>query len=170
MPPRRIAVEIDKLTHSIEHALTGVSLPTEVLVATFQDIAALKKTEWQFDWQKEFSRKEKQVFKLVLRESSGIIQGLICLQDKGDHVYMHLIESSPANKGAGKQYIGVAGNLIAFACKMSFDLGYAGYVSFESKSKLIAHYQAQLGAQVLFGNVMIIDSRAALALTKRYFP
>jgi hypothetical protein len=71
---------------------------------------------------------------------------------------MHLIESSKFNRGAKKVYLGVPGNLVAFACKLSFDEGYQGVVSFESKTRLIDHYQKTLGANILFGNIMAIDS------------
>ncbi|GAB4030206.1 hypothetical protein [Spirosoma gilvum] len=83
---------------------------------------------------------------------------------------MALIESSKFNRGAKKLYLGVPGNLVAFACKLSFDKGYAGYVSFESKTKLKDHYQKSLGAHVLFGNVMAIDTKAAHKLVNQYFP
>lgn len=66
--------------------------------------------------------------------------------------------------------LGVPGNLVAFACRLSFDKGYAGYVAFESKTKLIAHYQKSLGAHILFGNVMAIDTKAAVKLINQYFP
>ncbi|WP_353717850.1 hypothetical protein [Dyadobacter sp. 676] len=131
MPSYKIGVVIDKLTRSVEHALTGERFATEVISANVQEIRRLNKSEWLFDWVKEVSSKEKQVYKLVLSENTDVIQGLICLQDKGDHIYMHLIENSKANKGAGKKFLGVAGNLIAFACKLSFDKGYEGYISFE---------------------------------------
>jgi len=54
--------------------------------------------------------------------------------------------------------------------KLSFDKGYAGYVSFESKTKLKEHYQKSLGAHILFGNVMAIDTKAAHKLVNQYFP
>ena len=82
---------------------------------------------------------------------------------------MPLIESSKFNRGARKIYLGVPGNLIAFACKLSFDKGYHGYVSFESKSRLKEHYQKNLGADVLFGNIMAIDTKAARKLVDQYF-
>lgn len=82
---------------------------------------------------------------------------------------MSLIESSKFNRGAKKVYLGVPGNLVAFACKMSFEKGYEGFVSFESKTKLITHYQATLGANILFGNIMAINTRAATKLVERYF-
>jgi hypothetical protein len=53
---------------------------------------------------------------------------------------------------------------------LAFDKGYDGYVSFENKTKLIARYQNTLGAHVLFGNIMAIDTRAATRLVDQYFP
>lgn len=42
------------------------------------------------------------------------------------YVEMHLIETAPHNYGQSKQFLGVVGNLVAFACKVSFDLGFDG--------------------------------------------
>jgi hypothetical protein len=92
------------------------------------------------------------------------------LQDRNDHIFMQLIESSKFNRGDKKIYLGVAGNLVAFACKTSFEKGYGGYVSFESKSKLKEHYKKTLNAHFLFGNYMAIDSKAARKLIEQYFP
>lgn len=92
------------------------------------------------------------------------------IEDRGDHLYMNLIESSKFNRGKRKQYIGVPGNLVAFTCMLSFEKKYNGYVSFESKTKLIAHYQKSLGAKILFNNVMMIDKNAAIKLLTQYFP
>lgn len=83
---------------------------------------------------------------------------------------MALIESSKFNRGADKLCVGVPGNLVAFACKLAFDKGYAGYVSFESKTKLKDHYRKSLGVNVLFGNVMTIDTKAAHKLVSQYLP
>jgi hypothetical protein len=52
---------------------------------------------------------------------------------------------------------------------MSFDKGYNGYVSFESKIKLKEHYQKTLGAHILFRNIMSIDTKAAVKLIEQYF-
>jgi hypothetical protein len=60
---------------------------------------------------------------------------------------MHLIESAPFNIGKEKTYLGVPGNLVAFACKLSFQRGGDGYVSFLSKTKLIEHYEKNLGCR-----------------------
>lgn len=163
-------VEIDKLTRSIENAISGDSFKTLVLPVTARDITRLKPADWSFDWKKEARQKDKSVYKLVIVDNESVVQGLISLQDRGDHVFMALIENSKFNRGAKKLYLGVAANLVAFACKRSFDAGYEGFVSFESKTRLKEHYQTTLGAQVLFGNIMALDTKASKRLVAQYFP
>ena len=82
---------------------------------------------------------------------------------------MHLVENAPFNKGKAKVYSGVPGNLVAFACKLSFQRGHEGNVSFLSKSQLIQHYEKTLGAFHFGGRVMIIETQAALKLINKYF-
>ena len=163
-------VEIDKLTRSIENAISGDIFKTEVHELTVADIRKLKKEDWLFEWKAEAKLKDKNVYKLVIVDNPNIIQGLISLQDRGDHIFMALIESNKFNRGDKKIYLGVPGNLVAFACKVSFDKGYGGYVSFESKTKLKDHYKKTLGAHFLFGNFMAINTKAAAKLIEQYFP
>ena len=94
---------------------------------------------------------------------------MVCLEVKEDHVYMHLVESSPFNKGKNKVYVGVPGNLVAFACKLSFQRGHFGNVSFVSKTQLIEHYEKSLGAIHFGGRLMIIETKSALKLINKYF-
>lgn len=167
---RQLDIEIDKLTQSIENAISGDSFKTDILAFTKKDMKNLKKSDWLFDWINEAKSKDKFVYKLVIINNTEIIQGLISVQDKGDHVFMHLIESNKFNRGTRKLYLGVPANLFAFACKLSFEKGYNGFVSFESKSKLIEHYKKTLAAHVLFNNIMAIDTKAATKLVNQYFP
>jgi hypothetical protein len=169
-PDKKIGIEIDKLTRSIEDAISGISFTTAILPLTQNDVQQVKNSKWIFDWKSEIANDHRSVSKLVIVDDPAIIQGLISLQDKHDHVYMHLIESSKSNRGAKKAYLGVPGNLIAFACKLSFELGYEGFVSFESKTALLQHYKNTLGATVLFSNIMVIETRAAIKLVNQYFP
>lgn len=166
----QIDIVIDKLTRSIENAISGDSFKTQILTLTPKDIRDLRITDWLFDWKSEIKNNSKTVYKLVIVDNPTTIQGLLSIQDKGDHIYMHLIESNKFNRGSRKVYLGVPGNLVSFACKLSFEKGYEGFVSFESKTKLIEHYQSTLGASVLFGNIMAIDTEAANKLVIQYFP
>lgn len=163
-------IEIDKLTRSVENVITGDRFPTDVLPLTPTDLRRLKKSDWLFDWKKEGKQLDRRVCKLVIKGNPDVIQGLISLQDRKDHIFMVLIESAKFNRGANKVYLGVPGNLVAYACKFSFEAGYDGYVSFESKSTLIEHYIKSLGATVLFGNMMVIDTQMATTLVGQYFP
>ncbi len=167
---RQFDTLIDKLTRSIENAITGDSFKTIVLELTLKEVSNIKPLDWVFNWKTEIKDKTRSIYKLVIIDNPGIIQGLISLEDRGDHIFMHLIESNKFNKGQRKVYFGVPGNLVAFACKLSVEKGYEGFVSFESKTKLIEHYQISLGAHVLFNNMMAIDNKAAKKLLMKYFP
>jgi hypothetical protein len=170
--PKAIGLDfnIDKLTNSIENVVTGDSFATDVSILTQQDLKNITKTnEWVFDWKSEFKNPLRDTYKLTIVNNSTIIQGLISLEIKPDHVYMHLIENAPFNKGKDKVYAGVAGNLVAFACKLSFQRGHQGNVSFISKTQLIEHYQKTLGASHFGGRLMIIETKAALHLINKYF-
>ena len=162
---------VDKLTNSIENVVTGDIFATDISIVSTADLKIVaKKNGWAFDWKDEFKQPERDVYKLTIVNNQAIIQGLISLEVKSDHVYMHLVESSPFNKGKAKVYAGVPGNLVAFACKLSFQRGHEGNVSFFSKTQLVQHYIDTLGAMHFGGRVMIIDTIAALKLINKYFP
>jgi hypothetical protein len=118
---------IDKLTNSIQNTISGDSFATVVLRLTKIDLKQVtKKSGWNFDWKTELSDNRKEVFKLTIPDNPGIIQGLLSLTSEPDHVYMHLLENAPFNIGQNKLYEGVAGNLVARACKVSFSWGLKG--------------------------------------------
>src|SRR5690606_4168729 len=98
-----------------------------------------------------------------------IIQGLISLSIETDHVFMNLLESAPFNLGRNKLYEGVPGNLVAFACKVSFQKGFDGFVAFTAKTKLIKHYEETLGAYHFKNQRMIVNTDAARKLVIKYF-
>lgn len=161
--------KVDKLTDSIENAISGEIFDTLIILVKTTDSRQIKKIDWIFNWQAELKDKARQVYKLTTVNNPTIIHGLISITDKGDHIFMDLIESAKFNKGKNKLYRGIAGNLVAFACKLSFEKGYDGVVSFLSKTQLIRHYEQTLGAKIFSGNPMFIDTREAMILTTKYF-
>lgn len=161
---------VDKLTNSIENRITGDSFKTSIIHLTREDLKTVtRKNGWVFDWKLELNKPGREVYKLTTTENQHIIQGLISLEIKFDHVYMHLVESAPFNKGKKKVYEGVPGNLVAFACRFSFQRGFEGNISFVSKTQLINHYISTLGAFHAGGRLMIIETSAALRLLDKYF-
>lgn len=82
---------------------------------------------------------------------------------------MHLIESAKFNKGKNKVYFGVPGNLVAYACKVSVNKGFDGFLAFDAKSALIKHYQESLHATHFRRLKMFIEPNAAIKLISQYF-
>ena len=160
---------IDKLTNSIENAQTAEVFDTEIVRLTEKDLKLILTKDWQFNWKKEIKDKTKEVYKLNTVRNSTIIQGLLSIENKDDHIFMHLIESSKFNKGKDKVYLGVPGNLVAFACKVSKERGHDGFVAFDSKTALVEHYIKVLGATQLKGQRMYLDNKAADKLILKYF-
>ncbi len=173
MKPKRhqeLDFEVDKLTNSIENVVTGDQFATVVSVQTRHDLKNVTKTKgWAFNWRTEFDDPVRDTFKLTIVGNPFVIQGLVSLEVRFDHVYMHLLESAPFNRGPQKVYAGVPGNLVAYACKLSFQRGHEGNLSFLSKTQLIDHYEKTLGAFHYGGRVMVIDTPAALKLIDKYF-
>jgi hypothetical protein len=167
----QLSFEVDKLTRSIENVVTGDSFMTVVLPLTKEDLKNVtRKNGWLFDWKREFKTTGRYVFKLTITQNPDVIQGLVCLEVKPDHVAMQLVENAPFNMGRNKMYSGVLGNLVAYVCKVSFEHGFEGNVVFRAKTKLIQHYIQTLRADYLGGQLMVIYPPAARYLVEQYYP
>ena len=168
--PVRLDFVIDKLTNSIQNTVSGDSFPTEVSRLTMADMKNItKKNGWNFNWRDELNNNAREVYKLTITNNLNIIQGLISFTIRTDHIYMNLVESAPFNFERNKLYQGVPGNLVAYACKVSFQQGFEGFVSFTAKTKLIEHYEKSLGAFHFGNHLMIIQTAVARELIDKYF-
>lgn len=97
---QHISVEIDKLTNPIENATTGDSFNTLVVILENKDLKTVAKSNgWLFDWKSEFQKHDRDVYKLAIDNKINIMQGLISITEKTDHIYINLIESAPFNIG-----------------------------------------------------------------------
>lgn len=165
-----LEIEIDRLTNSVQNTISGDSFATEVFEIFKEDLKTVTKANgWKFDWKAELKTNDRNVYKLTIKDNPHIIQGLTSISNYDDHFYPHLVESAPFNLGKKKLYTGVPGNLFAYACKLSWDNGYQGFVAFQSKTRLIEHYESTLGATHVGGHRMIIFPEAALKLIRQYF-
>lgn len=161
---------VDKLTNSILNTISGDSFQTEVSLISKTDLKQLtKKNSWNFNWEKEYRNLSKEVYKLHIQDNQNIIQGMLSLSIESDHIFMNLLENAPFNIGKNKLYEGVAGNLVAFACKVSFQRGFEGFVAFTSKTNLIEHYEKTIGAYHFKNQRMIIETEPAKRLVEKYF-
>jgi hypothetical protein len=161
---------VDKLTNSIQNTISGDSFQTEVARFTLKDSKNITvKNGWNFNWKAELKDDAKEVYKLTITNNLDIVQGLLSITKEADHVFMNLLENAPFNIGRNKLYEGVAGNLVAFACKLSFQYGFDGFVAFTAKTKLINHYEESLGAYHFGGHRMILPTESAKLLVEKYF-
>lgn len=161
---------IDRLTNSILNTISGDSFTTEISILTKNDLPNITKRKgWNFNWKSEFKNEITEQYKLTIVNNPDIIQGLLSITIEQDHVFMDLLESAPFNIGLNKLYEGVAGNLVAYACKVSFQKGFEGFITFTAKTQLIEHYEKTLGAFHFKNQRMIIDTIAAKRLIEKYF-
>lgn len=161
---------VDRLTDSILNTISGDSFQTDVSTLKNADLGHLtSKKGWKFNWKKEYDDMAKEVYKLTIVNNPDIIQGLMSISRERDHVFMNLLESAPFNLGKNKLYEGVPGNLVAYACKLSFQIGFEGFVAFTAKTNLVRHYEETLGAVHFKNQRMIIATETAKSLVVRYF-
>jgi hypothetical protein len=161
---------VDKLTNSIQNTISGDSFQTEVARFTISDSKNITiKNGWNFNWKTELKDDSKEVYKLTIVNNLDIVQGLLSITKEVDHIYMNLLENAPFNIGQNKLYEGVAGNLVAYACKLSFQYGFDGFVAFTAKTKLVRHYEESLGAYHFGGHRMIIPTESSKLLVEKYF-
>ena len=163
-------IEIDALTESVVEVSTGKIFKTEVTEVTILYLSSIhKKNGWKFNWKKEKKEINRLLYKLVLKSNTSILLGLISLEMKEDHVHIHLVEKNPNEFGISKKYEGIGGNLFAFACKYSHEIGFDGVLAFYAKTNLIHHYSVTLGAILVKNQRMFILSKQSEMLINKYF-
>lgn len=130
----------------------------------------LKSRGWSFDWNIGATDliTETSILKAVLinDEIEGLIEYEIVSHEL--YVFAHKLEIDPHNRGEDKKYAGIAGVLLAYVAKESFNSGCDGFVVFISKTQLYEYYQKQYGAKPLGGLKLHFDTMASEKLIKEY--
>jgi len=103
---------------------------------------------------------------LINDEIEGLIEYEIVSNEL--YVFAHKLEIDPHNRGEDKRYTGIAGILLAYVAKESFNSGCDGFVVFISKTQLYEYYQKQYGAKPLGGLKLHFDTMASEKLIKEY--
>jgi hypothetical protein len=141
----KIDILIDKLTPCLVEVATGKVLQTTFCLASKEDLSDLSTKGWLFDWTDE-ELNNCNIYKLLV-DGNDTIQGLVAAEVVRGAIYVNLAESAPHNRGSGKRYEGVGGHLFAIAIKLSYAMGFDGYIYFDAKNiELVEHYSDMLGA------------------------
>lgn len=150
---------------------TGYEKPATIELIQQKELP-LKKDGWNFNWRKLFTVEGSEIFKLSLVNTPEIVEGILMLTLFNDEmVFMNNIEVAPQNIEKSKQLDHIAGCLLAFACKQSFEKGkgnYQGFLSFDSKTALIEFYQNKYGATWAIGHKMFFDTETGKKLMNHY--
>jgi len=137
-----------------------------IAVATPDDIKSISRIKnFNFNWLKPTGVT---TLKLELKET-GKILGLMSITDRsGDYaIEINMLESSKENVGKGKQYLNIAGCMIAYVCKESFRKGYNGYVCLKPKTELIKHYATIYGMKHT-GLYMYVEGKDSYKIIIKY--
>lgn len=155
----------------IKERTTNQNIEGKIAPPSKQDIP-LKKNGWQFNWKTLYKTEGATFFKLTLTISPNNVEGMLMLTLMNEEMlYMNNIEVAPHNLGSSGKYDNIAGSLIAYACYKSFELGkehYRGYLTFDSKTKLIPLYQKKYGATLAMGQKMFIEPKIGKHLIEKY--
>jgi hypothetical protein len=126
---------------------TGIKKKVEITTLRKDDIKRLPKSRYSFDW----SKVDKSATIFILNEvGSGDILGAIAILKFPDEFRyeIKLLAVSRENVGSKKIYEGIAGCLMAYACKECLkENGELACVSLVPKTKLKPHYIKKYGME-----------------------
>ena len=146
---------------------TGIRRSIVISKAENEDFKLLTKKRFSFSWRA--IRTLATIYKLQIK-GEGDILGVIGLIDwtREKRIEIKLLSSSVENIGKGKRFNGIAGCLIAFACRQAVTkYGTEACVSLVPKTELIEHYMEKYHMQNA-GWQLYLDGRNLIKLLKEY--
>lgn len=150
----------------VDDSETDRPIVTDVRPIEPEDFARLG-PGWRFDWRDAVESAE--VFKLIDHNAPDLILGLMGLKRHDHYVEVTLLESHPRSIGKAKKFRGVPGRLFAFAARLSFAIGGAGFIVIDAKTELIDHFERVYGFERIGRSQrMILTTAGAVRLIARY--
>lgn len=151
----------------VERVDTGEKVEAEIRELAASDFRTINKKRYFFNW--HVLKGECELMKLVLSANDDIV-GLLALVDypEEQRLDIRLLTVSAENKGKQKQYDGIAGNLIAYVCRLAMKkYGYSACVSLIPKTLLREHYKQLYGFKDA-GVRVYLDVNPIIALILKY--
>lgn len=147
---------------------SGIRKEIVIELAESDDYKVLVKKRFSFVW--KVVRKTAVVYKLQIEGDDDIL-GALGLVDWPDEqrIEIKLLASSVENIGKDKIYEGIAGCLIAFACRLAVTkYGIRACVSLVPKTELIKHYMEKYYMQHA-GRQLYLDGNSLIKILKEYY-
>ncbi len=145
---------------------TGKKYNAIASIASLQEIRQHKEY-FGFDFQKLY-KEGFTLFKINKEGETDMMHGLVALMPSTGILKCANMELSNLNKRGIALYSGIGKCMVALCCKVSFDLGFEGYITFEAKNRLMPYY-ARYGAIKIGGLRMAIETKEAQKLVDLYF-
>jgi len=145
---------------------TGKEYKIEIIPVESEDFKYLKKDRYFFDWTIE---RTQEAYKLCIAGSSDIL-GLISLERIPNEwrIHIRLLTVSKENKGSGKMFDNIAGNLITYAAKIAVvEFGEFACISLRPKSQIAQHYIHKYDMKVT-GMTLSLEVPEILDLINKY--
>ena len=123
----------------ITEVSTGKKLKVEIVPVENADYNTLRTDRYFFDWSTE---RRYEVYKLRILGTNDTL-GLVSIEriPVEWRIHIRLLTVSVENKGKGKKYDGIAGDLITFVAKIAVrDYAELACVSLRPKTQIARHY------------------------------
>ncbi|MCP1995306.1 N-acetyltransferase [Flavobacterium sp. HSC-61S13] len=150
----------------ITHIATSGSKNVVIELVEETDYQFITAVEFHFDWVLE---RENNVYKLKFPDEIEIL-GLMSIKVffKEMRIEIVLLAAAVKNTGTHKEYDGIVGNLIAFACRESIKLcGEYACVSLHPKTELKKYYMKKYGFENA-GRQIFLEGSSLFSLLNKY--
>lgn len=131
---------------------------------TIKEFVSITKARYFFNW-----KTENEVFKIYIKGTQDIL-GLVSLivHEEEKRIEINLLAVSIENRGKNKVFEGIAGNLIAWACREAVKkFGEDACISLVPKTGLIKHYKNAYG-MMNAGRSLFLSDTPLLNLIETY--
>jgi hypothetical protein len=151
---------------TITEVTSGKELKIIISPIELIDFKSITKKRYFFDWKLE---KKYEIYKVTIREQSEIL-GLVSFEFIPEEwrIHIRLISVSVENKGKGKIYDGIVGNLLTHISKLAIkEFAELACVSLKPKGAIAQHYIDEYGMNIT-GATLSLELGEILALIEKF--
>jgi hypothetical protein len=108
------------------------------------------------------------IYKICKEGDEDIIQGLVAFKASIGIIQCANMELNSINQKPLLLHSGLGKCMVALCCKISFDMGFEGFITFEAKNRLMPYYR-RMGAINVSGLIMAVETPEAQKLVDVFF-
>jgi len=151
---------------AITEVKSGKEFEIDITPVDLIDFKSITKKKYFFDWKLE---KDNNIQKLTIKDQSEIL-GLVSFEFIPEEwrIHIRLITVSVENKGKGKVYDGIVGNILTHVSKLAIkEYGELACVSLKPKGAIAHHYIDEYEMNIT-GATLSLELVEILALIEKY--